>query len=99
MNNCWRAKITTILLLVIFATACSKAPEKTKDLKLGYLLNMTHAVPIVGIETQAFSDVKAQHFLTGTNVVDALITGNVDLAYFGPGPWINAVSKDRSSAT
>ncbi len=73
--------------------SASQSVPKTKPLRLAYLLNITHAVPIIGIETKAFGDIQAEYFLTGGNVVDALITGNVDLAYFGPGPWINAVSK------
>ncbi len=57
------------------------------------MLNITHAVPIIGIERGSLTNIEHQYFLTGTNMVDALITSNIDLAYFGPGPWINAVSK------
>lgn len=60
---------------------------------MGYLLNVTHAVPIQGIETKTFSNIKAQHFVSGGYLLNALITDNIDLAYIGPGPYINSVAK------
>ncbi len=79
---------------MLLLSACSKpVVHDASKLRLGYLLNITHAVPIIGIEQSSLTNIEHQYFLTGTHVVDALITGNVDLAYFGPGPWINAVSK------
>ncbi len=86
--------IPSLLVCLILLGACIKQnPHAADKLRLGYMLNITHAVPMIGIEEKKFTGVQQQFFLTGTNMVDALITGNIDLAYFGPGPWINAVSK------
>lgn len=86
-----RVILSTLLVLLM---ACSKpAAHDANKLRLGYMLNITHAVPIIGIEQASLTNIEQHFFLTGTHVVDALITGNIDLAYFGPGPWINAVSK------
>lgn len=74
-------------------SSCGSSKVDYDELRLGYLLNMTHAIPIVGLETGKFTNVKGSHFLAGGHLVNALITGNIDLGYIGPGPFINANSK------
>lgn len=67
--------------------------QKVDNLRLGYLLNMTHAVPIVGLETGSFTDTEGQFFMSGGYLLNALLTNNVDIAYVGPGPYLNALNK------
>ena len=66
---------------------------KVDKLRLGYLLNMTHAVPIVGLESGKFTSTESLSFTSGGYLLDALLTHNLDLGYIGPGPYINALSK------
>jgi NitT/TauT family transport system substrate-binding protein len=66
---------------------------KVDKLRLGYLLNMTHAVPIVGLESGKFTKTESLSFTSGGYLLDALLTHNLDLGYIGPGPYINALSK------
>lgn len=54
---------------------------------------MTHAVPIVGLEAGSFSEVQESYFVAGGHLIDALLTNNVDIAYLGPGPYLNALHK------
>ena len=85
----------TMLCLSLSLTSCSKRMEVTKvdKLRLGYLLNMTHAVPIVGLEAGKFTKTESLSFTSGGYLLDALLTHNLDLGYIGPGPYINALSK------
>ena len=88
-------KLSLVLAFLFLISLSSCSPKRKKDtLKLGYLLNMSHAVPIVGLETNSFTNTTGQHFLAGGYLVNALITGNVDMAYIGPGPFLNAINKD-----
>lgn len=90
----FRVKRGISILALLFLCSCSSGPlENEKQIKLGYLLNMTHAVPIVGIESGIFEDLESYHFLSGGYLLNALMTGQVNVAYIGPGPYINAISK------
>lgn len=83
-----------LVLIVSFMLSSCKSPEhKESELRLGYLLNMTHAVPMIGLETGRFKNISGTHFLAGGYLINSLITGNIDLGYIGPGPFINACSK------
>lgn len=84
------------ILALCCLTACSKvdyARSGSETIRLGYLLNMTHAAAIVGLESQKFSNIESQYFLSGGYLVNSLLTANIDLAYIGPGPYINAINK------
>lgn len=80
-----------LIALVVFSNSCSKELA-TRPLTVGYLLNSTHAVPILGIET---GEIKFNHlhFYSGGYLLNSLLTDNLDLAYIGPGPYINAKSR------
>lgn len=82
------------LILVLTLSSCAKTQvQKVDHLRLGYLLNMTHAVPIVGLETESFTETEGQFFMSGGYLLNALLTNNVDIAYIGPGPYLNALNK------
>ncbi len=60
--------------------------------------NVTHATAIIGIEKKFFQkelgdkfSLYPMHFLVGNSIIDAFITGQVDVAYVGPGPFLNAI--------
>lgn len=71
-----------------------KKLKPSDHIRLGYLLNTAHAVPIVGLEAKKFPKVKGTYFLAGGYLINSIITGNIDMGYVGPGPLINALSKD-----
>ncbi len=62
-------------------------------MRVGYLLNITHAIPIVAIEEGLFDEYKVQHFVSGGYLLNSLMSNNIDIAYIGPGPFINAINK------
>jgi NitT/TauT family transport system substrate-binding protein len=72
---------------------------------LGFLTNITHASALVGLKEGYFAKdlgsagtVKATAFSTGTQETTALLAGQLDAAYVGPNPAINAWQKSSGSA-
>jgi NitT/TauT family transport system substrate-binding protein len=70
--------------------------------RLAYFPNLTHAAGLVGVERGTFQqalgsnvtlDVKA--FNAGPALIEALMAGEIDLAYVGPNPAINGYVRSR----
>lgn len=88
-----------ILLGSISLASCTQNENETsKILRLGFMPNVTHATALIGIEKGFFQNglgenikFKPMHFLVGNSIIDAFITGQIDVAYVGPGPYINAI--------
>jgi NitT/TauT family transport system substrate-binding protein len=73
--------------------------------RLGFLTNITHASALVGLKEGFFTKdlgsagtVKPTAFSTGTQETTALLAGQLDVAYVGPNPAINAWQKSTGSA-
>jgi NitT/TauT family transport system substrate-binding protein len=74
-------------------------------ISLGFLTNITHAPALVGLKEGFFAKdlgsagtVKATAFSSGTQETTALLAGQLDAAYVGPNPAINAWQKSGGSA-
>jgi NitT/TauT family transport system substrate-binding protein len=72
---------------------------------LGFLTNITHASALVGLKEGFFAKdlgsagtLKTSAFSTGTEETTALLAGQLDAAYVGPNPAINAWQKSSGSA-
>jgi NitT/TauT family transport system substrate-binding protein len=78
-------------LLVISLSSCAKKPSGKP--RVAYLLNITHAVPIVAIEKGLFGEYEVEHYVSGGYLLNSLMSKNIDIAYIGPGPYINAINK------
>src|SRR5271156_6475013 len=73
--------------------------------RLGFLENITHASALVGLKEGFFTKdlgsaatLKTTAFSTGTEETTALLAGQLDAAYVGPNPAINAWQKSSGSA-
>jgi NitT/TauT family transport system substrate-binding protein len=73
--------------------------------RLGFLTNITHASALVGLKEGFFTKdlgsagtLKPTAFSTGTQETTALLAGQLDVAYVGPNPAINAWQKSSGSA-
>ncbi len=85
------------------ATASGGAAPVT--VTLGFLTNITHAPALVGLKEGFFAKalgsagtLKATAFSTGTEETTALLAGQLDAAYVGPNPAINAWQKSDGTA-
>src|SRR5712691_6171573 len=87
------------------ATAGSTSGAGPVTLRLGFLANITHEPALVGIAKGFFAKelgknvtLKTSVFSTGTEETTALLAGQLDAAYVGPNPAINAWQKSNGSA-
>src|ERR1700752_4370429 len=74
-------------------------------LRLGFLANITHEPALVGIAKGFFAKdlgknvtLKTSVFSSGTQETTALLAGQLDAAYVGPNPAINAWQKSSGKA-
>ncbi len=74
-------------------------------LRLGFLANITHEPALVGLEKGFFAKqlgknvtLKTTIFSSGTEETTALLAGQLDAAYVGPNPAINAWQKSNGTA-
>lgn len=92
--------ILFFLFLALLSSSCA-FNQNTKDktlVRLGFMPNVTHATTLVGIEKEIFQKEIGDkfslipiHFLVGNSIIDAFITNQIDIAYVGPGPFLNAI--------
>ncbi|MFY9931772.1 MAG: ABC transporter substrate-binding protein [Streptosporangiaceae bacterium] len=83
----------------------STAAGSPVTVRLGFLTNITHASALVGLKNGYFTKdlgsagtVKPTSFATGTEETTALLAGQLDVAYVGPNPAINAWQKSNGTA-
>jgi NitT/TauT family transport system substrate-binding protein len=87
------------------ATGASGSGSSPVVLRLGFLANITHEPALVGIAKGFFTKdlgknvtLKTTVFSTGTEETTALLAGQLDAAYVGPNPAINAWQKSNGTA-
>jgi NitT/TauT family transport system substrate-binding protein len=73
-------------------------------IRVAYFPNISHAVPIVGIEKGFFSNqignntvIEPFLFDSGPQVIESIFAGSIDIAYVGPGPAINGFLKSENN--
>src|ERR1700730_7078250 len=84
------------------ATAAASAPV---TVRLGYLANITHAPALIAVKNGYFTKelgsagtVKTTVYTSGTQETTAILAGQIDAAYVGPNPAINAFQKSNGTA-
>src|ERR1700746_2104596 len=87
------------------APGASNSGSSPVVLRLGFLANITHEPALVGIAKGFFAKdlgkdvtLKTTVFSSGTEETTALLAGQLDAAYVGPNPAINAWQKSNGSA-
>ncbi|WP_394939814.1 ABC transporter substrate-binding protein [Psychromicrobium sp. YIM B11713] len=82
----------------------AQAVDDLKELRLGYFGNVTHALPVVGVQQGFYAkelgktELKTQIFNAGPATVEALNAGALDAAYLGPNPAINSFVKSKGES-
>jgi sulfonate transport system substrate-binding protein len=87
------------------ATAGSSPGSSPVVLRLGFLANITHEPALVGLAKGFFTKnlgknvtLKTTVFSTGTEETTAILAGQLDAAYVGPNPALNAWQKSNGTA-
>ena len=86
-------------------SSTSSSSSSHVTLRLGFLANITHAPALVGLNKGFFTKnlgsgvtLKTSVFSSGTQETTALLAGQLDAAYVGPNPAINAWQKSSGKA-
>jgi NitT/TauT family transport system substrate-binding protein len=87
------------------ATGAQSSDSGPVVLRLGFLANITHEPALVGIAKGFFTkdlgknvELKTTIFSSGTEETTAILAGQLDAAYVGPNPAINAWQKSNGTA-
>ncbi len=101
--------LLALLTLVLGATVACGGGDADADpgavtLHLGYLANLTHAVPLAGTGNGIFAQelgsdvtIAPKVFNAGPDVITALFAGEIDAAYVGPNPAINGYVQSQGN--
>src|ERR1700744_5517190 len=86
-------------------SASAAAASAPVTVRLGYLANITHAPALIAVKNGYFSKelgsagtVKTSVFTSGTQETTAILAGQIDAAYVGPNPAVNAWQQSSGSA-
>lgn len=91
-------------LALLLAGCAAGRPEAAGQpeavLRLGYMANLTHAQPILGLadgslERAAGLPIKPRVFPSGPAAMTALLAGELDLLYVGPSPAVNGYIRSQ----
>jgi NitT/TauT family transport system substrate-binding protein len=97
--------ILATVLVGAFALSCQKssngagAGAAPSEVRIGYFANLTHAQAVLGVSSGDFasaigpSRLSTKVFNAGPSLIEALLAGEIDIGYVGPGPALNAQSK------
>ncbi len=98
-------KFSLLLFLVIAACVevASTVPAAGQEIRAGHFLNFTHAQALMGRANGAFEKTTGAKvfwkvFNAGPTAMEALIAGEIDIAYVGPNPAINAYLRSKGKA-
>lgn len=88
-------------LLIAGVAGCSGGRDSSSvdTVRMGFFPNVTHAQALLGVATgafdEAFQGVKVEYrtFNAGPDEIEALLAGQIDLAYIGPVPAINGYAR------
>jgi len=99
------APALVIYVLVAFGGAglFLDAAEAEDNVRIGHFPNITHAQPIVGRSLGVFEKkigvpIDWKVFNAGPSEMEALIAGQLDIAYVGPNPAVNAFLRSKGKA-
>jgi NitT/TauT family transport system substrate-binding protein len=101
--------IAPLLVIASVVVSCEARKETTAGqaptVRLGYFANLTHAPAVVGVEAGLFAEalgpaarLETRIFNAGPEVIEAMFSGALDVAYIGPNPAINAFAKSDGKA-
>lgn len=105
-----RRALAASLLLAILLSGCPRDENPVdrdgrRIFRIGLMPNLTHAPALVGLQAGIFQehlgpDVVVTHkiFSAGPSVVEAIFAGDLDVAYIGPNPAINAYVRSKGTA-
>jgi NitT/TauT family transport system substrate-binding protein len=105
--------VTALLAIAVLAGGCRKVEHTKKPgeanvppatVRIGYFGNLTHAQAVLGVSSGEFADaikpsaLSTKVFNAGPSLIEALLAGEIDVGYVGPGPALNAHVKGHGKS-
>ncbi|WP_242341530.1 MULTISPECIES: ABC transporter substrate-binding protein [unclassified Anaeromyxobacter] len=88
---------------LVLAGGCSRGRGPDAPFRLGYFPNVTHAQALVGVDDGTFARalparLETRMFNAGPAAMEALLAGDLDASYVGPGPAAIAFLRTQGQA-
>lgn len=96
-----RIIVICLALSLLLISSCTEQEEsESKAIRIGYFPNITHAQALIGMdgiyeEALPGYELRWTRFNAGSSEIEALMAGEIDLGYIGPGPAINGYIKSN----
>jgi NitT/TauT family transport system substrate-binding protein len=93
------AAVAAIVAVFVILSVISGNDSDKNEVRVAFFANISHAVPIVGMENGYFADqlgdtqIKTKVVDSGPEAIEALFANSADLAYVGPAPFVNGYVK------
>lgn len=94
---------TIRLLLLIIVSCFLVSPSSAEPLRVGHFPNLTHAQALVGrangiYEKKIGQPIDWKAFNAGPSAMEALLAGQLDIAFVGPNPAVNAFMRSKGKS-
>jgi len=96
LGGWWPLRLVACLCFLVGSCDRLNSRGPLKEVRLGYFANLTHAQAVLGVWSGDFAtavtpaQLSTQVFNAGPALIEALLAGEIDVAYVGPGPVLNA---------
>lgn len=93
------AAVAAIIAISVVLSVISGNYSEKNEVRVAFFANISHAVPIVGVENEYYGDqlgdtkIQTKIVDSGPEAIEALFVNSVDLAYVGPAPFVNGYVK------
>lgn len=95
-------KFIPIIIILLLAVSCSKGEQDDNTkVRIGFFPNITHSQALIGKtggqfqKTMGNNEIEWKMFNAGPSEMEAMLAGELDIAYIGPGPAINGYVKSK----
>lgn len=92
------------LLLLVSGLESEKRGYQRGRVRVGYVASLLNGPVLVGLQEGRFEEalagvrIESRFFSAGPQLVEAVFAGEIDIAYLGPGPAINAWVRSGGAA-
>ena len=92
--------IAVVGIIALIGLTQASVDDSQNKIRVAFFPSVVHAVPIIGMETQTFTNnldgdlnIQVKIFDSGPQVIESIFSNSIDIAYVGPGPVINGFLK------
>ncbi len=91
--------VAAIIAISVVLSVISGNYSEKNEVRVAFFANISHAVPVVGVENGYYSDqlgdtkIQTKIVDSGPEAIEALFVNSADLAYVGPAPFVNGYVK------